>query len=177
MNPIDMLLIMVGIGIVFFLAYQRMARALFALGVLWAVSLICGLLYEEAAYRVQAVAGSNVPLTEGIMFILLLVIFFVVGYVLVHVSFPETRLPKIGSLDVLMGLLLGIVVATIFVALLQNALGVMVRERWVDARSWNTWHSYFVRSSLRPISRTILTLWRQLLAPFFPGLPPALTPQ
>lgn len=177
MSPIDILLLMVGAGLVLFLTYQRMARALFALGVLWAVSLLSGLLYKEAAYRVQAVAGSNVTLTEGIMFALLLVIFFVVGYILVAVAFPETRLPKIGFLDVLMGLLLGIIVAAIFVSLLHNAFGVMVSERWTDSRSWTTWRGYFVRSPLRPIGRTILMLWQQLLAPFFPGLPPALTPQ
>lgn len=177
MGPIDMLLVFAGIGVVFFLTYQRMARALFSLGVLWAATMMSGLLYEEAAYRVKAVAGNNPSLTEGLMFALLLVIFFVVGTILVHLSFPETRLPKIGFLDVMMGFLLGVVVAAILTALLQNAMGVMVRERWTNAASWNTWHGYFARSPLRPLSRVLLGLWRQLLAPFFRTLPPALTPQ
>ena len=177
MKPIDMLLILVGIVIVVFLAYQRMVRALFALGALWAATMMSGLLYEEAAYRIKAVAGNNPSLTEGLMFAGLLVIIFVVGYILICISFPETRLPKIGFLDVMMGFFLGIIVAAIFVALLQNAMGVMIRERWTDSASWRVWRSFFVGSSLRPFSRSLLSLWRQLFIPFFRTLPSALTPQ
>ena len=70
-----------------------------------------------------------------------------------------------------------IIVAAIFVALLQNAVGLMVSQRWADVRQWNIWRSYYARSPLLPTSRTLLRLWRQLLAPFFRTLPPALTPQ
>ena len=177
MSPIDVLLILFGIGLVFFLTYQRMARALFALGVLWAATMMSGLLYEEAAYRIQAIAGSNSALTEGAMFAGLLIVIFVVGFILICISFPETRLPRIGFLDVLMGFFLGVIVAAIFVALLHNAVGVMVRERWTNAVSWRTWRGFFVRSPLRTFSRYLLSLWRLIFVPFFRTLPPALTPQ
>lgn len=177
MQPTDIMLIFVGIIMVVFLAYQRMARALFALGVLWTATMMSGLLYEEAAFRIQAIAGNNPSLTEGLMFAGLLTLIFIVGYILICASFPETRLPKIGFLDVLMGFFLGIIVAVIFVALLQNALGVMVRERWTDSASWRIWRSFFVRSPLRTLLRQMLSLWRVLFIPFFRTLPPALTPQ
>jgi hypothetical protein len=176
MGPLDLLIIFVGIGLVVFLAYQKMARALFALGVLWAATMLSGLLYEEAAFRVKAVAGPNTSLTEGIMFVVLLVIFFAVGYILMVLSFPETRLPKIGFLDGLMGLLLGVIVAGIMVTLLHNAIGVMVSERWSDASAWSSMRNDFMTSPLRLFTRGLLSLYRWLFVPFFRTLPPALTP-
>ena len=177
MSPIDLLLITIGIGLALFLAYQRMARALFALGVLWVVSLISGLLTELASPRLATITGVPLTIVAGLMSIVFFVIFFAIGYALIAVSFPDTRLPKIGALDVLMGLLLGIIVAAIFVALLQNAVGLMVSQQWADVRQWNVWRSYYARSPLLPILQTLLRLWRQLLAPFFRTLPPVLTPQ
>lgn len=177
MSPLDLLIVFVAIGLAAFLAFQKMARVLFAVGILWAATMLSGLLYEEAAYRIKAVAGANPSLTDGIMFVLLLVIFFVVGYILMYLSFPETRLPKLGFLDTLMGILLGIIVAVILLALLHNAVGVMVSERWDDARAWSSMRNDFMTSPLRPFTRTLLGLYRWLFSPFFRALPPALTPQ
>ncbi len=177
MGPVDLLILLVAAGVVFFLTYARMAKALFSLAVLWAATMFSLLLYKEAAYRIKAIAGPNRSLTEGIMFIALFVLFFVIGYVAIHSAFPVTKLPKLGILDYLLGLLLGLIVAAVMVALFHSALGVMVSERWTDPRSWSTWRNNYLASPLRPFSIGLLSFYRWLFAPFFRALPPILTPQ
>jgi uncharacterized membrane protein required for colicin V production len=176
MGPFDLLIIFVAVGIVGFLTYQRMAKALFSLAVLWAATMFGALLYKEAAYRIKAIAGPNTSLTEGAMFIGLFLLFFVVGYILIHTSFPVTKLPKIGFLDYVMGFLLGVIVAAVMVALLENAIGVMVSEQWTNYRSWASIRGDFTASPLRALSRNILNIYRWLFVPFFRALPPILIP-
>ena len=113
MGPLDLLIIFVAVGVVAFLTYQRMARALFSLAVVWAATLLSALLYEEAAFRLKVMVGPNRSLAEGALFMGLFILFFVLGYVAIHVAFPVTRLPKLGILDVVMGFLLGLIVAVV----------------------------------------------------------------
>lgn len=176
MGPIDLLVILMALGVVAFLTYQRMARALFTLGVLWAATLLSALLYEEAAFRIKALTGPNRSLTEGMMFMGLFVLFFVLGYILIKVSFPVTKLPKLGILDYVMGFLLSLIVAVVIVALLHNAVGVMVSQRWTDHTAWVRMRNNFYTSPLQPLSRLVLNIYQVLFTPFLRPLPPALTP-
>ncbi|MBN2394241.1 MAG: CvpA family protein [Anaerolineae bacterium] len=176
MGPLDLLIIFVAIGVVAFLTYQRMARALFSLAVLWAATMLSGVLYEEAAYRFKAVTGANPSLAEGAFFMGLFILFFVLGYVMICVSFPVTKLPKLGFLDYVMGFLLGLVVAVVIVALLHNAIGVMVSERWPDYNAWVQMRNDFYASPLVPFSRAVLSIYGWLFTPFLGPLPPALNP-
>ena len=111
------------------------------------------------------------------MFIALFALFFGLGYAAIHAAFPVTKLPKLGILDPLMGLLLGIIVAAVMVALFQSAIGLMVSERWTNPRTWITWRNNYLASPLRPFSIKLLSLYRWLFAPFFRIPPPILTPQ
>jgi len=176
MGPLDMVIIFLAVGVVAFLTYQRMARALFSLAVLWAATMLSALLYKEAAYRFKVVTGPNRSLAEGAFFIGLFIIFFVLGYVVIHVSFPVTKLPKLGFLDYVMGFLLGLIIAAVIVALLHNAIGVMVSERWTDHAAWVRMRNDFYASPLQPFSRTVLSVYGWLFSPFFRPLPPVLTP-
>lgn len=176
MGPLDLLIIFVAVGVVAFLTYQRMARALFSLGVLWVATLLSALLYEEAAFRLKAVLGPNRSLNEGAFFMGLFILFFVGGYVVIHASFPVTKLPKLGILDYLMGFLLSLIIAVVIVALLHNAIGVMVRDRWTNQMAWANMRNGFYASPLQPLSRMILSAYRWLFVPFINPLPPALMP-
>lgn len=176
MGPLDLLIIFIAVGVVAFLTYQRMARALFSLAVVWAATMLSAFLYEEAAYRIKAITGPNRSITEGAMFMGLFVLFFVIGYVVMYVSFPVTKLPKIGILDYVMGFLLSLIIAAVIVAILHNGIGVMVRERWTDHTAWVRMRNDFYRSPLQPFSRTVLNIYRWLFTPFIRPLPPALTP-
>jgi uncharacterized membrane protein required for colicin V production len=177
MGPIDLLIIFVAVGVVGFLTYQRMAKALFSLAIMWAATMFSALLYKEVAYRIKAIAGPNTSLTEGVTFIGLFILFFVVGYVAIHAAFPVTKLPKLGFLDYVMGFLLGIIVTIVIVALFENAVGVMVGEQWKNFSSWANMRRDFINSPLRPLSRQLLSIYRWLFVPFFRALPPVLVPQ
>ncbi len=177
MGPIDLLLIFVAIGVVAFLTYQRMARALFMLAITWAATMFSALLYKEGAYRIQAVTGPDTTATEGTVFIVLFLLFLILGYVVISVSFPVTRLPKIGFLDYVMGFLLGIIVAVLIVTMIENAIGVMVSKQWTNPAAWANLRRNFLRSPLRLFTRDILTIYRWLFVPFFRTLPPILIPQ
>ena len=176
MGPIDLLIIFAALGVIAFLTYQRMARALFSLAVLWAATLLSALLYEEAAYRIKAITGPNRSLTEGAMFMGLFILFFVVGYIVIHISFPVTKLPKLGILDYVMGFLLSLIIAAVIVALLHNAIGVMVSQRWTDHLAWVKMRNDFYTSPLQPFSRSVLSIYQWLFAPFLRPLPLPLTP-
>lgn len=178
MTQYDWLLIFLGGLIVVFLTIQRMAQALFALGITWAATLMSAVLYREAAYRIQAIAGDNPTQVRGIMFDVLLVIFVIVGYILIKLSFPVTKLPKLGILDNLMGLVLGVIVAILLVALLTNSMGVMVMDRWeTNEDGWAQFRTTYLRSGLRPITSPFLAAYSWLFTPFFRTLPPVLVPQ
>lgn len=176
MGPLDLLIIFVAMGVVAFLTYQRMARALFSLAVTWAATMLSALLYEEAAFRLKAVTGPNRSLAEGAFFMGLFVLFFVIGYIAIRAAFPVTKLPKLGILDYLMGFLLSLIIAAVIVTLLHNAIGVMVSARWVDQAAWVRMRNEFYTSPLTPFSRAVLSLYRWLFAPFLRPLPLALTP-
>jgi uncharacterized membrane protein required for colicin V production len=176
MGPLDLLILFMAVGVVAFLTYQRMVRALFSLAILWAATMLSAFLYEEAAYRIKAIAGPDKSLVEGAMFIGLFILFFIIGYVIIHVSFPVTNLPKIGILDTVMGFLLGLVVAAVIVAVLHNAIGIMVKERWVDQTAWVRMRNNFYASPLQPFSRTVMSIYGRLFTPFLRPLPSALKP-
>jgi uncharacterized membrane protein required for colicin V production len=178
MTQYDWLLVFLGVGMVIFFTYQRMARALFALALAWMATLGAAALYPEAAYRIQAVASENPTLIRGLMFDGLLLIFFVVGYILLKIAFPVTKIPKLGILDYLMGLLLGIVITVILVTLLLNSMGVMVREQWeTNPQGWSSLRTTYGRSQLRPYTSQVLAAYQWFFYPFFSGLPPVLVPQ
>lgn len=177
MTSVDWLLIFLGAGIVIFMTFARLVRGVFAVVAVWSTTLMSAALYREAAFRMQALAGDNLILFRGIVFAALLVILFVVGLILTWVAFPVTKLPKMGLLDNLGGLLLGAVVAVVLVSLINNSLGLMVIERWnVNEDGWLRLRTTYYASQIRPYTIDALRIYRWLFVPFFDGLPPALVP-
>ncbi len=178
MTEYDWLLIFFGAGLVVFLSFQGMARALFSLVLVYLATFASALLYREAAFRTQAIIGSNTVLAEGVMFDFLLVVFFVAGYAMLKLAFPVTKLPNIGVLDYVMAFFVGIIVAVLVVALIANSLGVMTREQWDDnTQGWVALQWRYRHSGLRPYTRDIISTFGWAFVPFFPGLPPVLVAQ
>ena len=178
MTQYDWLLVFLGIGMVAFFTHQRLARALFSLALVWMAALGAAVLYPQAAYRIQAVASKNPTLVRGLMFDGLFLLFFVVGYVLLKVAFPVTKIPKLGILDYVMGFLLGTIITVLMVTLLLNGMGVMVLEQWeTNPQGWSALRASFYGSQLRPYTREVLAGFNWMFVPFFSGLPPVLVPQ
>jgi len=176
MTALDVLVILLGVVLVALFAWQRMVRALFFLAIIWTGTLVAGLLYQEAAFRTQVVTGSNVTLSEGLFFLGLFGLTLIVGYFLVRAAFPDTRLPRLGFLDPLMGAVIGCIIAVLVAAVLINGWGVMVSGAWQDSAAWSRWAAPFAASVLRPLTREVIAVYRVLFLPFFSEMPPALYP-
>jgi len=175
MTSIDWLLIFLGAGVVVFLAVAGLMRALFTAIALWAVTLLSAATYTDVAFRVQAIGGANLSLFRGIVFDTMLMILLVVGYILVYIAFPDTKLPKLGFLDNLLGMVVGVVIAVVLVSLLQNSMGAMVAERWVtNETGWASLRAQYLGSGLRPYTSSVVGAYGWLFALFFRGLPPVL---
>ncbi|MCJ7550034.1 MAG: hypothetical protein MUQ30_10170 [Anaerolineae bacterium] len=178
MTSIDWLLIFLGVGVVVLFAVAGLMRALFTAIVLWAVTLLSAATYTDVAFRVQAIGGENLSLFRGIVFDTMVVVLLVVGYVLVHIAFPDTKLPKLGFLDNLLGMVIGVAIAVVLVSLLQNSMGAMVAERWVtNETGWASLRAQYLGSGLRPYTSSVVGAYGWLFALFFRGLPPVLFPQ
>jgi len=178
MTSVDWLLIFLGVGVVVFFAVAGLMRALFTAAALWALTLLSAATYRQVAFRVQAIGGPNPSLFHGIVFDALLVILLVVSYILIHVAFPDTKLPKLGFLDNLLGMIVGVVIAVILVSLLLNSMGAMVAERWVtNETGWASLRAQYLGSGLRPHTSSVMAAYGWLFALFFRGLPPVLFPQ
>jgi len=178
MTAYDWLLIFFGAGLAISFIFQGLVRALFSLFALWSATLLAAVLYQETAFRLQAITGPNVSLARGLVFDGLLLIFLIAGYVLTRLAFPVTKLPKLGFLDNLLGLAVGAVIAVLLVSLLLNSMGVMVMERWVtNDRGWATLRASFAGSGIRAVTSRALAIYSWGFVPFFKGLPPVLLPR
>lgn len=178
MTPYDWLFVFAGAAVIALFTFARLVRALLGLVELWMAALLSGLLYQELAFRLQALTGRNPVLGRGLVFDILLLLFFAAGYVSTRVAFPVTKLPALGILDNLLGLLLGAMIAILLVALLVNSLGIMTSERWpTNPTGWGRLRAVYVTSRLRQLTAPILRVYGWSFVPFFRGLPPALAPQ
>lgn len=178
LTSIDWILIFLGLSIVVALTFARLVRAVFMLITLWSATLLSAVLYREVAFRLQVLSGDNPIQFRGIIFDILLIVFLVVGFIATRIAYPVTSMPKLGVLDHLGGLLIGLIVAAILVALLSNSFGVMTIEQWEeDPNAWLRLRTHYLASRVRPYANTVLGAYRWLFAPFFRGLPPVLYPQ
>ncbi len=178
MTPFDFLLIIFGAGIVIFGAIQRMLRMLFMLVVVWLATFIAVLTYEWVTVPVQALASNNPTAVKGMVFIVIFLLLTLAGYIISRVAFPVTKLPRIGFLDVVMGGLVGVIVASLMISLLFNSLGFIVSERWeTQTKTWLSLRSQYMGSRLLAYTRQIMTYYDFAFAPFFRGVPPVLTPR
>jgi hypothetical protein len=178
LTSIDWLLIFLGLSVVVVLTFSRLVRAVFTLMTLWSATLLSAVLYREVAFRLQVLSGGNPILFRGIIFDVLLVVALVIGFILTRVAYPVTALPKLGFLDYLGGLVIGLIVAAILVALVSNSFGVMVIEQWEDdLTGWVRLRTHYLASQVRPYASIVLNTYRWLFVPFFRGLPPVLYPQ
>ncbi|MBN1260610.1 MAG: CvpA family protein [Anaerolineae bacterium] len=178
MNPIDLLFVLLGLMIVVFAVLQRFIRTILMLVGAYIAALSSGLLYRPAAFRLEAI-GQGSAWFEGIMFMLLFLIVFMVFFIITKVGYPDTSLPKLGFFDQVLGGILGIVVALIVLAVLYNGLGVMVERQWMPYATYANISAVRSSAALGPVFRTVMQFLGYAYFPFFfsVGFPPALVPR
>ena len=78
----------------------------------------------------------------------------------------DTSIRSLRWVDNVLGTLLGIVIALVFAAVICNAWGVIVAERWHPYATWASMRTTFQSSGLRPFMMDVLLIYRRLLFPF-----------
>lgn len=174
MSTLDILLLFVGVIFVALGFYFRFLRSAAMLLSAYIATLSSLLLYREAAYRLQAIGGVS-SLFDGIVFLGLFFLVFIVFMIVTGVAYPDMTLPKLGFLDHLLGGVGGVVVGIIVMVVSYAALSLIVSEQWEPYASFANFYMQHARMQLGPFLRTIRSLYAYLFYFFFfkTGFPPA----
>ncbi len=178
MTTFDVLLIVLGLCIVGLMAYLRTVKALFMLGGVYLSTLVSAMLYQGLAHGLSAI-GQGELWFEGLVFILLFFIVFIVFLAVLRASFPDSSLPKIGALDYVLGGLVGVVVAVIVLLSIYGGVWVMVSEYWEPYQRYAQIQMMYSNSLLGPYLRLANDYYLYAFYPFFAaeGFPPAMMPR
>ena len=179
---LDVVLLMVMIAIIGLAAAEGLVRALMMALIFYVLSVVVGVaaLSLDAAQVlgnavITSMGGPRTPyFYQGI----LLIPGFVVSVQMLHLALDETGIPVLGWGDNVLGTLTGIVLALVFAAVLCNAWGVIVRQRWNPYDTWLAMKTTYASSVLRPLLMRVLVLYQKLLFPFaLSGYPVFFVPQ
>ncbi len=171
---LDILLALLFLTVCILSIVAGLVRQLFSLLVLYLATVAASLLYPYLALFLNPVGGKTPTLTEFISFWVIFIAITVTLEVLLRKGFPDTRLPALGFLDNLLGLLPGIACGLIVVSLLVATLGYAPQQTWgkaleglrsVTAYLWG-------ESALRPLLSRFLSVYLNLHQLWMPVLPP-----
>ncbi|HEY89696.1 MAG TPA: CvpA family protein [Thermoflexia bacterium] len=173
MSIFDILLILVGLGMVALGAYRRFIGSLFLLVGAYVASLSAAIIYEQAAYGLSAI-GKGAHWFEGVVFIVLYFLIFTIFFIVSLFTYSDTSLPQLRFLDPLLGAVGGLVPAAISMAMLWVGFNFIVSEYWEPYTSYTNLYNFHTGARLGPLVRQMLSFYLPLLYPFFwiSGLPP-----
>lgn len=171
---LDILLALLFVTICVLSIMAGLVRQLFSLLVFYLATAAAGLLYPYLALFLSPVGGKTPTLTHFIAFWVIFTGVTVTLEVLLRKGFPDTRLPALGFLDHLLGLLPGIACGLIVAGLLVATMGHAPQQTWgkaleglrsVTAYMWED-------SALRPPLARFLAGYLDLHKLWMPVLPP-----
>lgn len=178
MGLLDPLLVLIVVGMVLLGAAQRFLRSIFLLGALYISTLTGALFYKDLAHRLQLVGGKTPALMEGIVFLVLFYLLFIIFFFVLRSAFPDTRLMKLGFLDAVLGAVVGAVLGLLMAGMTLNTFGVMVSKNWEPRHTFLMLQLAYTGSGMRGILGTVTSLYAYLFYPFFwgSGFPLVLVP-
>ena len=186
-HPVELLLLFVVMAIGAAGYTRRIVRGVITFAILYLATVFAATIYEEAAPYVKVLTealtlvwetvksillqrgmpnltpSTGGPVTRSVLslsFALLTLIIWVVLELITRASFPTTRLPKLGILDNLGGILIHLAVGLLVASLLFNTLG-YGSLRWIHNQAL-----------LRPRFNQILQLYYTIQAFWFSSPPP-----
>lgn len=183
---LDVVLLMVMIILIGLAAAEGLVRALIMALVFYVLCIVVGvavLAFNAAQVLgdavITSVGGPRTPyFYHGIVAIVLLVPGFVISVLMLRMALDETAIPALGWGDNILGTLVGFALALVFAAVLCNAWGVIVHQRWDPYDTWLAMKTAYATSVLRPLLMHVLALYQKLLFPFaLSGYPIFFVPQ
>ncbi len=178
MSLLDLLLLIVGVLLVLFMATQRFIRALIMIFGVYLSTLIAALLYKPVADRLSDLSRGAPNFLEGTIFIILLALMFIIYFFVMRASFPDTDLPKLKVVDNILGGVVGVVVAALFMSAILSAVGWMVNTPWDNYNAYAALSATYAGSAMRAALLNVMYYYSSLFYPFFiEGFPPVLRPR
>ncbi len=171
MTILDGLLILIGVLVIIFCTLDGFLRAIVTLVSFYLITTATGLLtlatdmFHDIARSLTELVGGRVPsmvMTQTVIFVVLTVPLFIGAYFIGKVLFKETSLPKLQALDNVLGAIVGIVLATLIMAVTYNTWGFAVSIRWHNVAAWYNMRVAYTGSFLGPYLREILLTYRPL---------------
>ncbi len=171
---LDILLALIFLTVCILSIVAGLIRQWFSLLILYLATAAAGLLYPYLALFLSAIGGKTPTLTQFVAFWAVFIGITVVLEILLRKGFPDTRLPALGFLDQLLGLLPGIVCGFIVAGLLSATLGYAPQQTWGKAlEGLRSATAYLWQSSaLRPLLTRFLSIYLDLHKLWMPVLPP-----
>jgi len=172
---LDIVLLIVMAALIGLAAAEGFVRSLAMLLLFYLLTLLLGVLavaFDVASLLNDLIvtslaSGPTTPLFyQGLLFVGLLIPGFIIAVMLSHSALDDTAIKPLKWFDNVLGTLVGVVLALVFAAVLCNAWGVIVSERWNPAETWLSMRTVFQGSALRPFMMRILRLYRVALFPF-----------
>ena len=185
---LDILLLLVIAGIVALSAAEGLARSAVMLVIFYLMCIILGL--TVSAFNLGQVLSNAVPgsaagqafrnpgLSQGIVFLGLLVPILIFAALLSHATLEDAQIRALGWGDNALATVVGSVFALAFAAVLCNVWGLIVSVPWAPVATWQTMRSTYDQSVLRPVMLQLLLVYRHALFVFSTsGYPPFFVPQ
>lgn len=171
---LDILLALLFLTICIFSIVAGLVRQSFSLLVLYLSTVAAGLLYPYLSLFVSPIGGKTPTLTHFVTFWVIFTGITVTLEVLLRKGFPDTRLPALGFLDHLLGLLPGIICGAIVAGLLVATLGHAPQQTWGKALEGlrSTTAYLWEGCALRPLLTRFLSIYLDLHKLWMPVLPP-----
>lgn len=176
LGAVDFLLALIFLTLCAVSAAQGLIRSIFSLLVAYLATVAAGLLYPYMAIFVSAIGGKTPTLTQFVVFWILFAGATVALEIALRKGFPDTRLPALGFLDHVLGLLPGILWGLIVISLLLFSMGYAPQQPWGKAlSSLRAATAYLYESSgLRPLLAQFLSFYMTLHGLWMPVPPPIL---
>ena len=173
MTVLDGFLILIGITIVLLCTMEGLLRSFIMLLSFYFIITGAGMvtLGTEALRGIavalsRATGGSGAPnmiVTQTVAFVGLAIPLFIGAYILSKMVFPETTIPKLKWLDNVLGLLLGVVLALVVMAVIYGTWGTAVSVQWHNRQTWANMRFIYAHARLRPVMGQVLAYFRPFL--------------
>ncbi len=163
-SPFDILLVLIGLAAIVIGFYVRYLRALLLLVGTYLVSVFAGYFYPLFAKLFFAI-GHGTAWFDAFSFTL----FFVGGMLALYFGsrhyFPDMTLPELGFLDTLLGGVVGMILAVLWMAITYGALHLMVSRPWSPQVNYYNLFNLFSLIHLGPKMKTVLYYYLWLFKP------------
>jgi uncharacterized membrane protein required for colicin V production len=178
LNPFDALIVLALLAGAAWGFIRGLIRVSLSLLVLYVASILAVAFYRVFGRFIDNIFGMPTALNEAIAFVLILVTAVIIANLILNRTYKDTALPGVRQIDQLGGLVVGFLVAAVWIGLAIVVIAFLLGARLGGASAWQeNMLLYFRSSNLIPIFYDFLSVVFSLLRPWMPRgeLPEILT--